>query len=68
MAILLPPPAWRIPVTVLAVLAALCLTAAISARLSDTHRARALLPVVLGGALGLAVTYGTGLLCGTATT
>lgn len=63
-AILLPPPAWRVPVTVLAVLAALRLTAALSARLSDAHRAPALLRLVLGGALGLAVTYGTGHLCG----
>ena len=63
-AILLPPPSWRVPVTVLAVLAALALTATISARLSDAGRGRALLRVVLGGALGLAVTYGIGHLFG----
>jgi VIT1/CCC1 family predicted Fe2+/Mn2+ transporter len=60
MAILLPPPAWRVPVTVVAVLAALALTAAISARLSGANRRRVLLRVVIGGALGLAVTYGIG--------
>ena len=43
-AILLPPPAWRVPVTVLAVLAALRLTAALSARLGDAHRARPAAP------------------------
>jgi VIT1/CCC1 family predicted Fe2+/Mn2+ transporter len=59
-AILLPPPAWRVPVTVVAVLAALALTAAISARISGANRRRVLLRVVIGGALGLAVTYGIG--------
>jgi VIT1/CCC1 family predicted Fe2+/Mn2+ transporter len=65
-AILLPPPTWRVPVTTLAVLAALALTATICARLSDAGRSRALLRVVLGGALGLAVTYGIGHLFGAA--
>jgi VIT1/CCC1 family predicted Fe2+/Mn2+ transporter len=51
--------AWR-PVTVVAALAALALTAAISARLSGADRRRVLLRVVIGGALGLPITYGTG--------
>jgi VIT1/CCC1 family predicted Fe2+/Mn2+ transporter len=65
-AILLPPPTLRVPVTVVAVLAALALTAVISARLSGAHRRRVLLRVVLGGALGLAITYGIGHLFGAA--
>ena len=65
-AILVPPPPWRVPVTVVAVLAALALTATISARLSGGPLPRALTRVVLGGGIGLAVTYGIGHLFGTA--
>jgi len=64
-AILLPPAGWRVPVTVVAVLAALALTATISARLSGANQRRVLLRVLVGGALGLAVTYGIGHLFGT---
>jgi VIT1/CCC1 family predicted Fe2+/Mn2+ transporter len=65
-AILVPPASWRVPVTIIAVLAALGLTAVISARLSGANQRRVLLRVLLGGALGLAVTYGVGHLAGTA--
>jgi VIT1/CCC1 family predicted Fe2+/Mn2+ transporter len=65
-AILLPPPSWRVPVTVGAVLAALALTATISARLSGATLHRALTRVLLGGGIGLAVTYSIGHLAGTA--
>jgi VIT1/CCC1 family predicted Fe2+/Mn2+ transporter len=65
-AILLPPPRWQVPVTIAAVLAALVLTATISARLSGGERRRTLLRMVIGGALGLAITYGIGHLFGTA--
>ena len=65
-AILLPPEAWRIPVTVVAVLAALALTGWVSARLGGAPAARAITRVVLGGAAGLAVTYGIGHLIGAA--
>jgi VIT1/CCC1 family predicted Fe2+/Mn2+ transporter len=65
-AILVPPPSWRVPVTVGAVLAALALTATISARLSGATLHRALTRVLLGGGIGLAVTYGIGHLAGTA--
>ena len=65
-AILLPPPTWEVPITVIAVLVALALTATISAGLSGANRRRVLLRVVGGGALGLAATYGIGHLLGTA--
>ncbi|MEJ8281669.1 VIT1/CCC1 transporter family protein [Pseudonocardia spirodelae] len=66
LAIALPPAAWRIPVTVVAVLVALAVTGAVSARLGGHGTRRAVLRVVLGGALGLAVTYGLGTLVGVA--
>jgi vacuolar iron transporter family protein len=59
-AILLPPANLRVPVTFVAVLAALALTGAISARLGDTSRRAAVIRVVVGGALGMLVTYGVG--------
>jgi len=64
-AILLPPTAWRVPVTFVAVLAALALTGALSARIGGGHVWRAVLRVVIGGAAGLALTYGIGHLFGT---
>jgi len=66
LAILLPPPAWRVPVTFVAVLLALALTGAVSARIGGSPLKRGLLRVVIGGALGLAVTYAIGSLFGTA--
>jgi VIT1/CCC1 family predicted Fe2+/Mn2+ transporter len=65
-AILLPTPHWRIPVTVIAVLTALSITATLSARLSGANLQTVLPRTVLGGALGLAVTYGIGHCFGTA--
>ncbi|WP_028932692.1 VIT1/CCC1 transporter family protein [Pseudonocardia spinosispora] len=65
-AILLPPASWRVPVTFVAVLAALAITGTISARLGNSLLRPALLRVIIGGALGLAVTYGIGRLFGTA--
>jgi vacuolar iron transporter family protein len=62
-AILIPPPSWRVPVV--AVLVALALTGVLSARIGGNTR-RAVLRVLIGGALGLAVTYGIGHLLGTA--
>ena len=65
-AILLPPASWRVPVCVAAVLAALALTGLTSARLGGANPRRAVLRVLIGGALGLAFTYGIGHLFGTA--
>lgn len=66
LAILLPPDTWRVPVTFSAVLVALGLTGAASARIGGSSVRRAVLRVVLGGAAGLALTYGVGHLFGTA--
>ena len=66
LAILLPPAGLRVPVTFAAVLIALGLTGALSARLGGSNVRRAVLRVVIGGALGLAFTYGVGHLFGTA--
>ncbi|GAB2677642.1 VIT1/CCC1 transporter family protein [Nocardia goodfellowii] len=64
LAILLPPVQLRVPVTFVAVLIALALTGSVSARLGGSDRGRAVLRVVAGGALAMAVTYGIGQLTG----
>ena len=66
LAILLPPATARIPVTFVAVLVALAITGSLSARLGGARRSRAVLRVVTGGALAMAVTYGIGQLLGVA--
>jgi vacuolar iron transporter family protein len=66
LAILLPPAGWRVPVTFVAVLVALGLAGALSARIGHSDVRRAVLRVVIGGAVGLAFTYGVGHLFGTA--
>ncbi|WP_107654533.1 VIT1/CCC1 transporter family protein [Nocardia suismassiliense] len=60
LAILLPPVPLRIPITFAAVLIALAITGSVSARLGGSDRGRAMLRVVIGGALAMAVTYGIG--------
>ncbi|MEU6509944.1 VIT family protein [Streptomyces sp. NPDC046942] len=66
LAIVLPPVAWRLPVTVLSVLAALVLTGWASARLGAADPGRAVLRNVVGGALAMGVTYAAGRLLGAA--
>ncbi|SNY70340.1 VIT1/CCC1 transporter family protein [Paractinoplanes atraurantiacus] len=63
-AILLPPPGARVPVAFVVVIVALALTGWLSARLGGAHRSRAILRLVVGGALAMAVTYGIGSLVG----
>jgi VIT1/CCC1 family predicted Fe2+/Mn2+ transporter len=65
LAILLPPAAWRVPVTFVAVLAALAIAGAVSARIGGANVRRAVVRVVIGGAVGLALTYAIGNLFGT---
>lgn len=60
LAIVLPPPGWRLGVTVVSVLAALVLTGWTSARLGAAAPRRAVLRNVVGGALAMAVTYAAG--------
>ncbi|MBO0856811.1 MAG: VIT family protein [Nocardia sp.] len=64
LAIVLPPVSWRIPVTVAAVLLALAATGSISARLGGSNPRRAVVRVVAGGALAMAITFGIGHLPG----
>ncbi|MCZ4559039.1 VIT family protein [Rhodococcus maanshanensis] len=59
-AILVPPATSRVPITFVAVLVALALTGSVSARLGGSPRGKAVLRVVLGGALAMLVTYGIG--------
>ena len=64
LAILLPPPAARIPVTFVAVLLALAITGWMSARLGGADPMLATRRVVIGGALAMVVTYAIGRLVG----
>ena len=65
-AILAAPVALRIPVTVAAVLLALVITGAVSARLGGAPKHRAVLRNFVGGGLALAITYVIGHLVGAA--
>jgi len=65
-AILLPPPGARVPVTFVVVVAALAATGYLSAWLGGARPGRAVLRLVLGGAVAMAVTYGIGAVVGTA--
>ncbi|MGL4306169.1 MAG: VIT1/CCC1 transporter family protein [Mycobacteriaceae bacterium] len=62
--ILLPPESLRIPLTFIAVLTALAVTGIVSATLGDANRQRAVLRIVVGGALAMVVTYAIGQLVG----
>jgi VIT1/CCC1 family predicted Fe2+/Mn2+ transporter len=65
LAILLPPEAVRVPVTFIAVLVALALTGATSARIGGSPPVRSTLRVVIGGAIALGATFLIGTLLGT---
>lgn len=62
LAILLPPPSIRVPVTFVAVLLALALTGAIGARIGGSSKRRATVRVVIGGAVALGATFVIGML------
>lgn len=64
LAILLPPPELRVPVTFVAVLLALALTGTVSARIGGSPPIRAAVRLVVGGALALAATWIIGTLLG----
>ncbi|MCE9515196.1 MAG: VIT family protein [Mycobacterium sp.] len=64
LAILLPPPSMRIPITFVGVLLALAITGWASARLGGADARRATQRVVIGGAVAMAITYGIGRLVG----
>lgn len=63
-AILVLPAALRVPVTFVVVLLALALTGTVSASLGGARRTPAVARIVLGGALGMAFTYGVGQVLG----
>ncbi len=63
--VVLPPEHLRVPITFVAVLVALALTGTISASLGGARRVRAVVRVVIGGAIAMAVTFGVGYLFGT---
>jgi vacuolar iron transporter family protein len=64
LAILLPPPGGRVPVTALAVVAALVLTGWLSASLGGARIRPAIVRNLAGGVLAMVVTYGIGSLVG----
>ncbi|MGW7680800.1 VIT1/CCC1 transporter family protein [Kribbella sp. NPDC054772] len=63
-AILLPPPGIRVPVTFGVVLLALAGTGALSAHLGESRKTRAVIRLLVGGALAMVVTFGLGQLVG----
>ena len=66
LAVLLPPPEWRLPATVLAVAIALVITGWLSAYLGGSPKSRAISRVLIGGLLALGVTWAIGSLIGSA--
>jgi vacuolar iron transporter family protein len=65
LAIVLPTPSTRVPITFAAVLLALAITGSVSATLGGSDRRTAVTRVVFGGAIAMIVTYGVGQLVGT---
>jgi VIT1/CCC1 family predicted Fe2+/Mn2+ transporter len=64
-AIALPPVAWRIPVTFVAVLGVLMITGSLSAYAGGANKTRATIRVVLGGIAAMVITFGIGSFFGT---
>ena len=66
LAIILAPPAVRVPVTFAVVIVALAITGTVSAHLGGSGRWRATARLVLGGALAMGITFAVGQLLGVA--
>lgn len=64
LAILLPPPSWRVPVTFVSVCLALAVTGTVSAAIGGSSRLKAATRLVAGGALALTATWVIGVLIG----
>lgn len=64
LAVLIPGPSWRVPVTFVAVLVALAATGHLSARAGQARPGPAIRRNLIGGALAMAITYGIGILIG----
>ena len=65
LAILLPPPEWRVPVTFAAVILALAATGVIAAKVGGASPLRSSMRLIVGGALALIATWLIGTLLGT---
>lgn len=63
--ILIPPASLRVPITFAAVIVALATTGAASAHAGGARKRRAIIRVIIGGALAMIVTYAIGKLSGT---
>lgn len=63
--ILIPPASLRVPITFAAVIIALAATGAASAHAGGARKRRAIIRVIIGGALAMIVTYAIGKLSGT---
>jgi VIT1/CCC1 family predicted Fe2+/Mn2+ transporter len=62
--ILIPSASLRVPITFVAVILALAITGAISAHAGGAQKRRAIIRVIIGGALAMAITYAIGKLSG----
>ena len=65
LAIALAPAGIRVPITFVAVLVGLAVTGSLSAHLGGARHSPAIIRVMIGGALAMAITYGIGVLVGT---
>ena len=65
LAVILTPEPYKLVATFLAVIVALVATGYFSARAGGAHKVRAILRIVIGGALAMLLTYGIGALFGT---
>lgn len=64
-AVLISPHDIRVPVTVIAVIITLITIGTLSAKAGGARKARAVIRVVVGGVLAMAITYGVGVIFGT---
>lgn len=64
LAILLSPVAWRVPITIAAVVFALAVTGFVSSRLGESAQGRATIRTIIGGVLALLVGWGVGTFAG----
>lgn len=62
--ILIPPTSLRVPITFVAVIAALAMTGALSAHAGGAQKKRAIIRVIIGGAAAMAITFFIGKLTG----
>ena len=60
LAIIFPPPEWRIPVTFALVVVALAITGSVSAYAGGANKTRAVIRVVLGGLIAMSITFAVG--------